>query len=119
MSKLKDRLESVSPDIRENFKKFEGFIELIEAIGFREKQYFPEFILYTYNGYNITIVPSDDTRWSMSITMPKSSDGKYRPNDFWLYLGNNQRNFSLDEISLLEKHFKSELRDLRLKELLN
>jgi hypothetical protein len=35
----------------------------------------------------------------------------------WLALRDNQRNFSVDEIKLLEEHFKLELRDLKLKQL--
>ena len=84
------------------------FIELIKGIGFRERNSnIPEFLAYTYNVYNITIVPSDDTRWSIS------KDGT------WLCVDRNKRNFSLDEIDLLKEHFILELRNFKLNELLS
>lgn len=126
MSKLKERLKSVSPDIRDNFNNFERFIELIEGIGFVEKSLSNSLIQhqgmvtkYTYNGYTINIgiySREQETRWSIS-------HDKLTGEFIWLYhdVGNSEyrNNFSLDDIGLLEKHFKSELRELKLKELLN
>ena len=94
------------------------FIELIKSIGFTEGDFSAEDNLkligmkvWSYNSYIIVI--SHD-RWSISKDI-ESHTGHYRN---WLRFNNNQRNFLLDEIGLLEKHFKAELRELKLNTLL-
>ena len=87
----------------------DNFIELIKGIGFIEgKSNIETWVLWTYNDYRITIV-TELERWSIS----KRDVNNYN----WLALRDNQRNFSVDEIKLLEEHFKLELRDLKLKQL--
>lgn len=99
----------------------DNFIELIKGIGFIEGKSNIEnwglwtyndnietWGLWTYNDYRITIV-TELERWSIS----KRDVNNYN----WLADPDNKRNFSVDEIKLLEEHFKLELRDLKLKQL--
>lgn len=77
------------------------FIESIKSIGFQERRPISsELLSYTYNDYSITINKVSN-RWSMSR------------HALWKDIS-NQRNFSLDDIRLLEKYFKSEIRDNKL-----
>ena len=96
----------------------DNFIELIKGIGFIEgKSNIENWGLWTYNDYRITIV-TELERWSISkrdVNPPNSLNRI--PTHTWLPLQDNQRNFSVDEIKLLEEHFKLELRDLKLKQL--
>ena len=116
------------------------FTELIKGIGFVQEDpkkvsteatiadFMEGFFYWTYNGYSIVIATYADGgeyRWSIS----KDSTEIHRTNGVlseftkrnWLSFESKeirfQRNFLLDEIELLEIHFKPELRDAKLKEL--
>ena len=107
--------------------KLNEFIELIKDIGFVEQDtdfsYEKQIGVNTlsgttdwnYNGYTITIHHTNNNPyllWFMYKDVNYLSTRATQSLEI-----NNKRYFSLDEIGLLEKHFKSELRELKLKEL--
>jgi hypothetical protein len=114
----------------------EEFITFIEGIGFKldvnplascnfTTQYGKELLLrrfvegnilsystlldhsfeFSYNGYNIYLT---NTRFSLDHNIIGVIDSPSRT---------NQRNFDLSDLELLEIHFKSEIRNMKLKEL--
>ena len=112
------------------------FIEVIKGIGFVQedpKKVSTEvtiegFFYWTYNGYSIVMATYQDGgeyRWSISkdsteIHLTNGVLSEFTKRN-WLSFDSKsikkQRNFLLDEIELLEIHFKPELRDAKLKEL--
>jgi hypothetical protein len=60
---------------------------------------------FSYNGYNIYLTK---TRYSLDHNIIGVIDSPSRT---------NQRNFDLSDLELLEIHFKSEIRSMKLKEL--
>lgn len=92
VNKLSYRFESC-PDYNMN-----DFIKLIKIIGFIEKRSdFVDILCYEYNHYFISINRVSE-RWS--ITEHNN-----------LLDIENQINFSIDDIRLIESHFKSEIRN--------
>ena len=101
------------------------FIELIKSIGFIEIDTSYEngynTLNWTYNGYRISITTHNVRRGKS----PGYENIWWRLNDKYIVggilgfeiLGVIQTSFFLDQIGLLEKHFKPELRELKLKEL--
>ena len=81
----------------------EEFITFIEGIGFKlDVDHSFEF---SYNGYNIYLTK---TRFSLDHNIIGVIDSPSRT---------NQRNFDLSDLELLEIHFKSEIRNMKLNEL--
>ena len=116
MSKLKDRLESVSPNIRDDFNNYERFIEIIESIGFvldRDRKFkilnIPEFILYKYSSSDKSVyIVINNNEWSV---LAGSS---------WLRtVYSMEKCFQMNDLRLLEENFKSQMRDFKLNELLS
>lgn len=109
----------------------EEFINFIEGIGFKldvnplantlkkdqsvyhdiRGRYFGDLLRhntsfdFSYNGYNIYLTK---TRFSLDHNIIGIIDSPSRT---------NQRNFDLSDLELLEIHFKSEIRSMKLKEL--
>ena len=116
MSKLKERLESVSTDIRDNFNNYERFIEVIESIGFildRDRKFkiinIPEFILYKYSSSDKSVyIVINNNEWS--ILAGRS----------WLKtVYSLETCFQMNDFGVLEENFKSEMRDFKLNNLLD
>ena len=102
--------------------KLEEFITFIQKIGFSPVKgnrglwyrdpYLPtpstasdSCVRFSYNGYNIIF---DYTRTRFSLEHNVIIDSPSRT---------NQRNFDLSDLELLEIHFKSEIRNIKLNEL--
>ena len=96
----------------------EEFITFIEGIGFKldvEREVNVSLLSYStlldhsfefsYNGYNIYLTK---TRFSLDHNIIGVIDSPSRT---------NQRNFDLSDLELLEIHFKSEIRNMKLNEL--
>lgn len=96
----------------------EEFITFIEGIGFKldvERDANISLLSYStlldhsfefsYNGYNIYLTK---TRFSLDHNIIGVIDSPSRT---------NQRNFDLSDLELLEIHFKSEIRNMKLNEL--
>jgi len=85
----------------------EEFITFIEGIGFKldVQRNQPMDFDFSYNGYNIYLTK---TRYSLDHNIIGVIDSPSRT---------NQRNFDLSDLELLEIHFKSEIRNMKLNEL--
>ena len=96
----------------------EEFITFIEGIGFKldvEREVNVSLLSYStlldhsfefsYNGYNIYLTK---TRFSLDHNIIGVIDSPSRT---------NQRNFDLSDLELLEIHFKSEIRNMKLNKL--
>jgi len=92
----------------------EEFITFIEGIGFKldvnpldDCVEGNNLIGFSYNGYNIDL-DHTKTRFGLDHNIVGIIDSPSRT---------NQRNFDLSDLELLEIHFKSEIRSMKLKEL--
>ena len=96
--------------------KLEEFITFIQKIGFSpvkgnirtQGMYVGDSdscVRFSYNGYNIIL---DYTRTRFGLEHNVIIDSPSRT---------NQRNFDLSDLELLEIHFKSEIRNIKLNEL--
>ena len=92
----------------------EEFITFIEGIGFKldvnplaDCVEDNNLIGFSYNGYNIDL-DHKKTRFSLDHNIIGVIDSPSRT---------NQRNFDLSDLELLEIHFKSEIRNMKLNKL--